>query len=58
MLRPTDWKTGEALWLIDFVVPLGGQEGLEEEFRLSVLPGQRMKMLKARPEGSAGVVEL
>ena len=56
-LMPTDWKTGEALWLIDFVAPFGGQEKMVEELRLKILPGQRMKMLQARPEGGAGVVE-
>ena len=56
-LMPTDWKTGEALWLIDFVAPFGGQEAMVEELRLKILPGKRMKMLQARPEGGTGVVE-
>jgi cytolysin-activating lysine-acyltransferase len=56
-LMPTDWKTGEALWLIDFVAPFGGQEKMVEELRLKFLPGQRMKMLQAKPEGGTGVVE-
>jgi cytolysin-activating lysine-acyltransferase len=56
-LMPTDWKTGEALWLIDFVAPFGGQEKMVEELRLKILPGQRMKMLQAKPEGGTGVVE-
>ncbi len=56
-LMPTDWKTGEALWLIDFVAPFGEQEAMVEELRLKILPGKRMKMLQARPEGGTGVVE-
>ena len=28
-----------------------------EELRLKILPGKRMKMLQARPEGGTGVVE-
>jgi cytolysin-activating lysine-acyltransferase len=56
-LMPTDWKTGEALWLIDFVAPFGGQEKMVEELRLKILPGKRMKMLQARPEGGTGMVE-
>ena len=56
-LMPTDWKTGEALWLIDFVAPFCGQEAMVEELRLKILPGKRMKMLQARPEGGTGVVE-
>jgi cytolysin-activating lysine-acyltransferase len=56
-LMPTDWKTGDALWLIDFVAPFGQQEAMVEELRLKILPGKRMKMLQARPEGGTGVVE-
>lgn len=56
-LMPTDWKTGESLWLIDFVAPFGGQEKMVEELRLKILPGKRMKMLQARAEGGTGVVE-
>ena len=56
-LMPTDWKTGEALWLIDFAAPFGGQEKMVEELRLKILPGKRMKMLQAKPEGGTGVVE-
>ncbi len=56
-LMPTDWKTGEALWLIDFVAPFGQEAAMVEELRLKILPGKRMKMLQARPEGGTGVVE-
>jgi cytolysin-activating lysine-acyltransferase len=56
-LMPTDWKTGESLWLIDFVAPFGGQEAMVEELRLKILPGKQMKMLQAKPEGGTGVVE-
>jgi hemolysin-activating ACP:hemolysin acyltransferase len=57
MLRPTDWKTGQVLWRIDFPASFGGQEKIVEELRLKILPGKRMKMLQPRPEGGAGVVE-
>jgi hemolysin-activating ACP:hemolysin acyltransferase len=56
-LMPTDWKTGEALWLTDFVAPFGMQEAMVEELRLKILSGKRMKMQQARPEGGTGVVE-
>ncbi len=56
-LMPTDWKTGEALWLIDFVAPFGQQEAMVKDLREKVLPGKRMKMLQAKPEGGTGVTE-
>jgi cytolysin-activating lysine-acyltransferase len=56
-LMPTDWKCGEALWLIDFVAPFGGQEAMLKELREKSLPGQKMKMLQAAPGGGTGVVE-
>jgi cytolysin-activating lysine-acyltransferase len=38
MLRPADWKTGEALWLIDFVASFGGQGAMMEELWVKILP--------------------
>jgi RTX toxin acyltransferase family len=42
-------------WLIGFVAPFGGQDVMVEELRLKILPGKRMKMLQARPEGGTVV---
>jgi cytolysin-activating lysine-acyltransferase len=56
-LMPTDWKSGEALWLIDFVAPFGGQEAMLKELREKSLPNQKMKMLQSAPGGGTGVVE-
>ncbi|AQS64782.1 toxin-activating lysine-acyltransferase [Agrobacterium tumefaciens] len=56
-LMPTDWKSGDQLWLIDFICPFGGQEGLIEELKTQVLSARRFKMLQAAPGGRRAVVE-
>jgi cytolysin-activating lysine-acyltransferase len=56
-LMPTDWKSGETLWLIDFLSPFGGQEQMLKELREKTLPGKKFKMLQAAPGGGKGVVE-
>jgi cytolysin-activating lysine-acyltransferase len=44
-LGPSDWKSGEQLWLIDFVAPFGGADGM-------------IKTLQPAPDGSGiAVVE-
>lgn len=56
-LMPSDWKSGEQLWLIDFLSPFGGQEAMLKELREKIHPDRKMKMLQAAPSGSRGVVE-
>jgi cytolysin-activating lysine-acyltransferase len=56
-VMPTDWKSGETLWRIDFVAPMGGQEAMLKELREKTLAGQKMKMLQPSPDGSVGLVE-
>lgn len=56
-LMPTDWKSGEQLWLIDFLSPFGGQEPMLKELREKIHPDTKMKMLQAAPGGGTGVVE-
>lgn len=56
-LMPTDWKSGEQLWLIDFICPFGGHEALIQELKTQVLSNKRFKMLQAAPGGRKAVVE-
>jgi len=57
-LMPTDWKSGENLWLIDFVSPFGGQEKMFNELKDEVLKGQKIKSLQPSPDGKGvGVME-
>jgi cytolysin-activating lysine-acyltransferase len=56
-LMPTDWKSGDALWLIDFVAPFGKQEDMAKELRESTHAGKTIKMLQAVSSGRVGIVE-
>lgn len=56
-LMPTDWKSGETLWLIDFLTPFGGQEQMIKELKEKVFKGKPVKMLQPAPDGKTGVVE-
>jgi cytolysin-activating lysine-acyltransferase len=55
-LMPTDWKSGSALWLIDFLSPFGGQNEMLKELREKIHLGKKMKMIQPAP-GGEGVVE-
>ena len=51
-LAPGEWKSGENLWLIDFVAPFGGGDGMIEELREKVFPGQKVRTIQRAPDGS------
>lgn len=57
-LRPSDWKGGEELWLIDLITPFGGQEQIVRELKDKVFKGEKVKALQVAPDGqSMAVVE-
>lgn len=56
-LLPSDWKSGEQLWLIDFLSPFGGQDAMLKDLRNKTHSGKRMKMLQSAPGGGRGVAE-
>ncbi len=56
-LSPTDWKSGDELWLMDFIAPFGGQEEALKELKDAVFPGRTMKSLQPGPTGEMAVVE-
>ncbi len=57
-LAPTDWKSGEALWLIDLIAPFGGADNVIKELREKVFEGRTVKSLQPAPDGKGlAVVE-
>jgi len=57
-IMPTDWKSGEALWLMDFITPFGGSDQCLKELREKVFKGAKMKSLQPAPSGQGlAVVE-
>ncbi|MBF0327110.1 MAG: toxin-activating lysine-acyltransferase [Alphaproteobacteria bacterium] len=50
-IAPADWRSGEALWLIELVAPFGGGEAMLVELREKVFAGKKLKTLQAAPGG-------
>jgi cytolysin-activating lysine-acyltransferase len=51
-LAPGEWKSGEQLWLIDFIAPFGGGDAMITELREKVFPGQKVKTIQRAADGS------
>ena len=58
-LAPTDWKSGETLWLMDLIAPMQNQETLLTELRSQhpAFQGKKIKTLRPAPGGGMAVVE-
>lgn len=44
-LSPSDWKSGDRLWMIDVLAPFGGQEAIFREACDSLLKGEEIHLL-------------
>lgn len=44
-LRSNDWRSGDSLWLVDFVTPFGGTEALLEELCYQVHKDREIKLM-------------
>jgi cytolysin-activating lysine-acyltransferase len=56
-LAPTDWKSGDRLWLVDLHAPFGQQELALQELQTTALKGKTFKMHRSTPKGRQ-VVEI
>lgn len=56
-LAPTDWKSGDRLWLIDLHAPFGHQEVALKELRATTLKDKPFKMHRWTAQGRQ-VVEI
>src|SRR5579864_3576023 len=54
-LAPTDWKSGDRLWLVNLFAPFGHQEAALQELRATALQGKRFKMHRRGADGKAVV---
>lgn len=51
-IAPNEWKSGEQLWLIDFISPFGGSDEMIKELREQVFEGRKIRTLQPAPDGS------
>lgn len=56
-LAPSDWKSGEEIWIVDIVAPFGGGAEAVQTLKEQVFPGKVLRQLSPAPEGAAGVLE-
>jgi cytolysin-activating lysine-acyltransferase len=57
-LVPTDWKSGETLWLIDLIAPFGGADEAVADLKATVLEGKTIKSLHPGTDGQVRVMEV
>ena len=50
-LRPQDWKSGEALWVVEVIAPFGGAEAMVQDLKAKVFAGREMKFLAVGEKG-------
>ncbi|RED13904.1 toxin-activating lysine-acyltransferase [Pontivivens insulae] len=48
-LTPDNWKSGERIWLIDFVAPFGDAKQISRDLRNTVFPDDVGRFLRAKP---------
>ncbi|MBF0269810.1 MAG: toxin-activating lysine-acyltransferase [Alphaproteobacteria bacterium] len=54
-LRPTDWRSGSKLWLIDIVAPFGGQDGVLKHLKQTLFKDQPLLALRPGENGQGYV---
>ncbi len=57
-LRPDDWRSGDNLWLVDFVTPFGGAAALLEDLYYQVHKNRDIKLIYPVGDGEPGEVTL
>jgi cytolysin-activating lysine-acyltransferase len=51
-LAPTDWKSGDKLWLVDIVAPYGGHDAMIKDSKEKVFPEREVNFLAIGPKGA------
>ncbi len=47
---PTEWRSGDQLWLIDLVCPFGGTEEAMRQLKEETFKDRKMKSLQPAPD--------
>lgn len=55
-LAPSDWKSGDKMWIIDIFAPFGGAENVLSDLR-NLFPANALYQLAPSPEGGVSVLE-
>jgi len=52
-----EWKSGEILWIIDLIAPLGGADKMLEELKDTIFQGKKFKYQSVDKEGNRTTLE-
>lgn len=56
-LAPSDWKSGQQIWIVDVLAPFGGAQEVLKDLREQVFPTSTLYQLLPMPETTSQVVE-
>lgn len=56
-IAPSDWKSGDQVWLIDVIAPFGGAQDVLKDLREKVFPTEKIRQLAPMPDGPVKVLE-
>ena len=51
------WKSGDTLWIIDLIAPLGGADKMLEELKNTVFKGKQFKYQSVDKDGNRNILE-
>jgi len=52
-----DWTSGDILWIVDFIAPLGGGDKMLEELKQTVFKGKNFKYQSIDKDGNRKILE-
>ena len=56
-VRPADWKSGDRLWLVELISPMGGAEAMLANLKQTVFAGKKFRYHMVDKDGKRRVVE-
>lgn len=52
-----EWQSGDTLWIIDLIAPLGGGDKMLDELKNTVFKGKKFKYQSVDKEGNRTIIE-